>query len=189
MLALPDDIATPRLILRLMERDVVEACIAGDLQHAGQLLGTPIPPELLDEPTALKFAQAQLDADPQYRPWSIRAIILPAAQRMVGHIRFHSGPDPDYLRPFARGAVEFGYHVFLRYRRLGYATEAAGAAMDWARSAFGIGRFVVCIAPDNTPSLALIARFGFIEVGQHMDEVDGMERIYLRDTTGQASPE
>jgi hypothetical protein len=27
------------------------------------------------------------------------------------------------------------------------------------------------------------------KVGQHMDEVDGMERVYLRDTTGQALPE
>jgi hypothetical protein len=120
MLARPDDIPTPRLVLRLMDREVVDACLVGNLQRAEHLLGIGIPTELVDEPTALKYAQAQLDADPLYRPWSVRAIILPAARTVVGHIRFHSRPDPDYLRPFAREAVEFGYHVFSDYRRHGY---------------------------------------------------------------------
>jgi ribosomal-protein-alanine N-acetyltransferase len=180
MLAHPDDIPTPRLVLRLMEREVVDACLVGSLQRAEHLLGIGIPTELLDEPTALKYAQAQLDADPLYRPWSVRAIILPAARTVVGHIRFHSRPDPDYLPPFARDAVEFGYYVFSDYRRHGYATEAAGAAMDWAHAAFGISRFIVCVSPDNTPSLALIARLGFTKIGEHMDEIDGIEHIYLR---------
>jgi RimJ/RimL family protein N-acetyltransferase len=181
MLALPDDILTPRLVLRLMNREVIDACLAGELQHAGHLLDAGIPGELMDEPTALRFAQAQLDADPHYRPWSVRAIVLPAARAMVGHIRFHSRPDPDYLRPFGRAAVEFGYQVFPGHRRHGYATEAAGAVMDWAQAAFGVGRFIVCVSPDNAPSLALIARFGFTRIGQHMDEIDGIEHIYLRE--------
>jgi ribosomal-protein-alanine N-acetyltransferase len=175
------DIPTPRLILRLMEREVVDACLAGDLPRAGRLLGVEIPRELLDEPAALKFARAQLDADPRYPPWSIRAIVCVATQQMVGHIRFHSPPDPDYLRPFARGAVEFGYHVFVEHRRQGYATEAAGGAMDWAQATFGVGRFIVCVSPDNAPSLSLIARLGFAEIGKHEDEIDGVEHIYLRD--------
>jgi RimJ/RimL family protein N-acetyltransferase len=177
----PNDILTPRLVLRLMERDVVDACLEGDLPRAEHLLGVGIPNELLDEPTALKRAQAQLNADPQYRLWSIRAIILPAARRMVGHVRFHSPPDPDYLHPFARAAVEFGYHVFAEFRRNGYATEAAGTVMDWARTEFGIRRFIVCVSPVNQPSLALIARFGFTQIGQHIDEIDGIEHIYLRE--------
>jgi RimJ/RimL family protein N-acetyltransferase len=180
MLALPDDIPTSRLVLRLMEREAVDACLAGDLQRAEHLLGVGIPTELLDSLTALKYAQAQLDADPQYRPWSVRAIVLSAARTMVGHIRFHSRPDPDYLRPFASAAVEFGYRVFPTYRRHGYATEAAGAVMDWAQAAFGIGRFIVCVSPDNTASLALSARFGFTKIGQHVDETDGIEHVYLR---------
>ena len=32
-----------------------------------------------------------------------------------------SRPDPDYLHPFARDAVEFGYYVVSDYRRHGYA--------------------------------------------------------------------
>ena len=131
-LALPNDILTPRLVLRLMGREVIDSCLAGDLQRAERLSDTGIPSELLDELTALTYARTKLDADPQYRPWSIRAIILPTTRTMVGHIRFHSCPDPAYLHAFARPAVEFGYHMFSEYRLRGYATEAAHAVMDWA---------------------------------------------------------
>ena len=31
------------------------------------------------------------------------------------------------------------------------------------------------------PSLALIARFGFVEIGQHEDPIDGVEHIFLRE--------
>jgi len=178
-----DDIVTSRLVLRLMEREVVDACLAGDLPRAEHLLGARIPRELLDRPSGLKFAQARLNADPEYRPWSARAIILPDVRMMVGHVRFHSRPDPDYLQPYARAAVEFGYHVFPVYRRHGYAAEAVTAAMDWARAVFGVRRFVVSVSPYNKPSLALIARLGFARIGQHMDEIDGVEDIYLREAT------
>lgn len=183
MLALPDDILTRRLVLRLMGREAIDACLAGDLESAENLLGVGIPDELLVEPAALKLAQAQLDADPRYRPWSVRAVILRESRKMVGHIRFHSRPDPDYLRPYARSAVEFGYHVFGEHRRRGYATEAVGAVMDWAELAFGVVRFVVTVSPENKPSLALIGRFGFAMIGQHMDDVDGLEHVYLREVT------
>jgi ribosomal-protein-alanine N-acetyltransferase len=177
----PDDILTPRLVLRLIDRDPLEACLEGDLKRAERSLGIRIPGDLLNEPTSLKYAKARLDEDSQYQPWSVRAVILASAQAMVGHIRFHSRPDPDYLRPLASSAVEFGYHIFPKLRRRGYATEAAGAMMDWAQATSGVGRFIVSVSPNNGPSLALAAHFGFVQIGQHMDEIDGIENIYLRD--------
>ena len=176
-----DDIATPRLILRLMERAVVDACLAGDLERAGQLLGAQIPDALLAHPSSLEYAQLRLNEDPLYRPWSARAMILPDAGTMVGHVRFHSRPDPADLHSYARGAVEFGYRVFPAYQRQGYASEAVGAAMQWAQTGFGVDRFIVSVSPDNQASRALIARFGFAKVGEQMDEVDGIEDIYLRE--------
>jgi len=164
-----------------MEREVVTSCLAGDLQRAGNLLGIAIPAELLDKPTGLQFAQMRLEEDPHYRLWSMRAIVLADTGSMVGHIRFHSRPDPPELQPFARGAVEFGYHIFRDQRRQGYATEAARAAMDWAQSCFGVHQFVVTISPDNQPSLAVARRLGFVRIGEHIDEVDGVEHLFLRD--------
>src|SRR4051812_44200560 len=104
-----DDILTGRLVLRLMEGDVVDACLAGDLARAGALLGTEVPADVLEQLSGLEYARVRLAEDPLYREWSARAILLADTLEMVGRIRFHSRPDPEYLQPFARGAVEFGY--------------------------------------------------------------------------------
>lgn len=39
------------------------------------------------------------------------------------------------------------------------------------------------ISPDNTPSYNLIAGYGFSEVGEQWDEVDGREIIYELDVS------
>jgi ribosomal-protein-alanine N-acetyltransferase len=100
---------------------------------------------------------------------------------MVGHIRFHSRPDAEYLHPFAREAVEFGYEVFDAYRRQGYATEAARGAMGWAKGREGVKRFLATVAPDNVPSMAMMKRLGFHRVGEHVDDEDGLEHVFVRE--------
>ena len=55
--------------------------------------------------------------------------------------------------------------------------------MNWAQATFGVRKFIVSVSPDNLASLALIARFGFARVGQQIDEIDGIEDIYLREVT------
>jgi RimJ/RimL family protein N-acetyltransferase len=110
----------------------------------------------------------------------MRAIIEPERATMAGHIRFHTRPDPEYLREYARDAVEFGYTVFTPYRRRGYATEAARAVMQWAQASFGVRHFVASVAPGNAPSLGVVARLGFSRVGTQIDEIDGEEHVFLR---------
>src|SRR5215472_8008005 len=127
-----DDIRTPRLILRHMSDEVMAACLRGELGRAERMLGIRIPAELLDRPTSLQYGLARWADDCRYEPWSMRAVVLPQDSAMIGHVRFHSSPDPEYLRRYARGAVEFGYCIFRDYRRHGYATEAAVAVMEWA---------------------------------------------------------
>ncbi|MCX7383959.1 MAG: GNAT family protein [Alphaproteobacteria bacterium] len=176
-----DDILTPRLTLRLMGRETVEACLAGDHARAEGLLGAAIPGELRGNLTTLEWARTELDTDPAYAPWSARAMLSSATGAMVGVIRFHTRPDPDYLHPFVRDAVEFGYTVFAAHRRQGYGTEAARGVMVWAGTHYRTSRFVASVSPANSASIALIARLGFVRIGQHVDEVDGIEHIFLRD--------
>jgi RimJ/RimL family protein N-acetyltransferase len=97
---------------------------------------------------------------------------------MVGHIGFHTQPGAEYLRDLAPGGVEYGYTVFSAFRRQGYAREACEALMQWAYQEHQVTRFVVSIRPDNIPSRRLAERFGFKQIGSHMDEEDGLEDIY-----------
>ena len=180
----PDDIATPRLVLRLFPPAAVEAGVAGDLAEVAALLGVAVVDGLLEMASGLAFARARLAEDPAYQPWSMRAIVLRAERRMVGGIRFHTRPDPEYLHGIARGAVELGYGVFPAYRGRGYAQEAARAVMGWARAAHGVTRFVASISPGNAASLAVVARLGFVRVGEQIDEIDGIEHVFLREERG-----
>jgi [ribosomal protein S5]-alanine N-acetyltransferase len=176
-----DDIETARLILRRLPRQAIEAGLSGDFRAVEDYLDAKVPVDLADDPAVLRLALAQLAADPDYLPWSVRALILEGSGEMVGHIRFHTRPDPDYLRPYVEKAVEFGYVVFAAHRRRGYAREAIDGVMRWAEDEHGIRRFIVTISPDNVASLRLADRFGFRKIGQHVDEVDGVEGIYLRE--------
>ena len=170
------DIQTPRLTLRSMDRQVITACLAGDLTNAGVLLGIPIPPDLTEHPSSLRFTLQQLDADPLYAPWGARAIIL--GQTMIGLIRFHSTPDPEYLRQYASHGVELGYRIFAAYRRQGYALEAVKALIQWAQTQSGVRQFIASISPDNTPSLLLAHKLGFKKIAETIDEIDGVEHVY-----------
>src|SRR5437870_2139471 len=116
-----EDVETPRLLLRHIAPAAVRAGLSGDLRAVELSLGAIVPPDLLREPNVLRYAEARLAEDIEYLPWSARAILLKESMRMVGHVRFHSRPDAEYLHPFARQAVEYGYAVFAGHRRRGYA--------------------------------------------------------------------
>jgi RimJ/RimL family protein N-acetyltransferase len=49
--------------------------------------------------------------------------------------------------------------------------------MRWAHQIHGVTRFVLSIRPDNIASQALAAGLGFVRIGSHIDEVDGLEEI------------
>ena len=59
--------------------------------------------------------------------------------------------------------------------------QAIDGVMRWAQDEHDIQRFIVTISPDNVASLRLADRFGFRKIGVHVDEVDGIEGIYLRE--------
>ena len=123
----------------------------------------------------VKYRLGQLEKDPGIQPWLGRAIVLPAVDgaraRVIGSVGFHGPPD-------GAGRLEIGYSVDPGYRRQGYAREAVRAMLDWAHSTHGVGTFVASISPDNQPSLRLIDQFGFQQVGEQMDEIDGLELVF-----------
>jgi ribosomal-protein-alanine N-acetyltransferase len=176
------DIVTPRLVLRLMNAEVISACLKGKLAEAALLLGAKIPAELLENLSTFNYNREQLEADQNYMPWSARAIILANENIMVGIVRFHSTPDPKYLRMYTRDAVELGYRIFSNYRRMGYAKETVKAVLEWAGTNFGITSFVASVSPSNVPSLSLINSLGFIKVDEVMDDIDGLEHVFMLNT-------
>ncbi len=166
-------IRTRRLELVSLDIPVLEALDRGDVIAAGELLGATVPADLPgDLADFVRFRLDTLRADPARRPWLGRAMVLAESEgrRVIGIIGFHDAPD-------AEGRAEVGYRVDRGYRRQGYALEAVGAMFDWAAEQ-GVTRFIASVAPDNEASRALIERFGFVQTGSQIDEIDGLELVF-----------
>jgi RimJ/RimL family protein N-acetyltransferase len=163
-----DSIATERLELRSFTPDDFDAILSGD--RGG--LEFELPDDWPDEHDSrfLAFRLRQAHEDPGRARWYVFAIVL--GGRMIGHIGFH-GPPGSNARKDPR-AVEIGYTVFPEFRRRGYATEAVRALVDWSWSQ-GAERIIASVGPQNEPSLAIVRRLGFREVGRHWDDEDGEE--------------
>jgi RimJ/RimL family protein N-acetyltransferase len=84
--------------------------------------------------------------------------------------------------------VEVGYSVDPVYRRQGYARAALSAMLDRARAEDSVRVVRASIRPDNVASRALVAQFGFIEVGEQWDDEDGLETIFEVNAWGPCSP-
>jgi ribosomal-protein-alanine N-acetyltransferase len=173
-----DEILTPRLRLRLMSTQFLEASLRNNSASAEDLIGLKIPWECFQEKAIMTRRLRDCRSDPAYEPWSLRAIGLSASGVMIGRIGFHTRPNPDYLREFVTDGVELGYGVFSAYRRQGFAQEAIQGMLHWAATQHGVSRFVVSISPTNDASMALARKLGFARIGGHQDEVDGFEEVY-----------
>jgi ribosomal-protein-alanine N-acetyltransferase len=174
-------IVSERVELVSLTGAFLRASLAGDVQEAARQFGWQVPS---DWPGGfaglLRRRLEQIEADPSVEPWLLRAIVSRAHGAVVGHIGFHSAPRAEYLREFSPEAVEFGYTVYPAFRRRGYAREACIALMRWAREEHGVTKFVVSIRPDNVPSQNLARQLGFVRIGSHVDEVDGIEDVLER---------
>jgi [ribosomal protein S5]-alanine N-acetyltransferase len=67
------------------------------------------------------------------------------------------------------------------HRRRGYAEEAVRSLMAWAAAEYHVTRFRASISPENTPSLNLIRKLGFVQVGTHRHARRGEELLFHRD--------
>ena len=161
-------VRTERLDLVLLDRAWLQAYADGKPLPD---LGFADPDDILSDSAELvRWRLAQIAADPSEEPWLLRAIVNRDEAVAVGYVNFHAPPDE-------RGMVEIGYTIVPSRRRQGYASEAADGMWRWAAE-HGARILRASISPDNEPSLALIGKAGFVEVGSQIDEIDGLELIF-----------
>jgi RimJ/RimL family protein N-acetyltransferase len=148
------------------------ALVAGDVAGAGEVAGTPLSGWLASEDCAWlwRIRRDQIAVDPAAADWVARAAVV-APYGVVGHGGFHGPPD-------AAGMVEVAYQVDPVFRRRGFARAMLAALLARASGEPGVRTVRASIAPDNVASLATIAGFGFVPVGEQFDPVDGVELLF-----------
>jgi RimJ/RimL family protein N-acetyltransferase len=149
----------------------LDALIAADLPAASAAAGHPLSDYLVSERWLWQLRRDQIARDPGSARWIARAAVAEPGGAVVGHGGFHGPPDAD-------GTVEVGYSVDPAYRRRGYAKAMLAALLERARAEPAVRVVRASISPDNVASLATIAGFGFVRVGEQWDQEDGLELVF-----------
>ncbi|MEU3712028.1 GNAT family N-acetyltransferase [Streptomyces catenulae] len=153
--------------------EVMSLLLDGDLSAAGRTAGVTLTPYFLTDRARWlwRFRLDQMDADPGHARWMVRQAVVDDRARVVGHAGFHGPPDEV-------GTVEIGYSVAPEFRRRGYARATLIELLRRAAAEPEATTVRATISPDNAASLATIAGFGFVEVGEEWDEQDGLEHVF-----------
>jgi RimJ/RimL family protein N-acetyltransferase len=170
----PKELRSERLRLISMTPAFIRALLDGKRVEARGLLDVIVPDEWPDEDVRyLDLWFKDMTDAPQFAKWRARVIVPAKGEpRMMGHAGFHGPPDET-------GMVEMGYTIFPEFRRQGLATETAQRLIDFAKEN-GATRIRASVSPDNLPSLAMVKTLGLVQIGEQMDEIDGLELVFER---------
>ena len=131
--------------------------------------------EALDAPPmlaeAIPMMRARLEAEPEAQPWWVWRADL-ADGTTVGSGGFLGRPED--------GVATLGYSVHERHQGRGYASELAGLLVEWALAQPGVDIVRATVAPDNAPSLRILEKLGFAEVGRVDDPGEGELLVFER---------
>ncbi len=155
----------------LLPADCLAALLESDLQRASSIVGVELPTEFLDGQWLWQIRLDQMRQDPTSAPWLARATVRVRDGTVIGRAGFHGPPDDS-------GMVEIGYEVNPAYRGQGLGKATARALIDEAWSSPRVHRVRASVCPDNAPSLAIVRGLGFEQVGEQIDEIDGLELVF-----------
>jgi [ribosomal protein S5]-alanine N-acetyltransferase len=117
-----------------------------------------------DDMRVLGYRRHALLSDAESAPYLLHVVLEDGT--VVARIGCHEGPRD--------GVVEIGYAVAPTHRRQGLATAMVRQFLSWL-ALHGVATVRASVSPGNTASRALLDRLGFVEVGSHVDEEDGLE--------------
>jgi RimJ/RimL family protein N-acetyltransferase len=164
---------TPRVEIVQLDAAALRGLADGDLAAADRSSRVPLTPYLAGEDCrpVWKIRAVQVVEDPGSAGWVTGIVWDPERRLAVGRAGYHGPPD-------GTGMVEVGYSIDPLHRRQGYARAALRALIERARREAGVTTFRATVSPDNTASRDLVLSEGLVEVGEQMDDEDGLEVIY-----------
>lgn len=109
--------------------------------------------------------------NPENIRWYFRMIVDRSRNVAVGSVSFHGAPDE-------RGMVEIGIGIAEPEQGNGYASEALFGMWNWAAHQPDVKYLRYTVSPENAASMAIIKKFEFPQIGEQIDEEDGLELIF-----------
>ncbi len=169
-----ETLETPRLVLRPLTRDDVDAIFA--------IIGDPIAMQYYPRSFTREDAVEWIDRNlRRYENdgHGIMALVLKSTGEVIG--------DCGIVRQIVEGEpmLEVGYHLRRDNWGQGYATEAARACIDYAFRDLGAEKVVALIRPENVPSRRVAERNGMHAERQVMhSDLPHLLYVMTRETHG-----
>lgn len=126
------------------------------------------PPEILAD--VQDYFDDLLTEHPDWVGWLGWYVLQREDSVLVASIGFHGPPD-------AHGQVEIGYSVLPQFQQRGYATEMAGALIDWALQQEGVRAIRAEVNDANNASLAVLKKLAFARLGPGTELGDSAYRL------------
>jgi ribosomal-protein-alanine N-acetyltransferase len=108
---------------------------------------------------------------PENIRWYYRIIVDRERNIAVGSVSFHGAPDE-------RGMVEIGVGISKSEQGNGFASEALFGMWNWASQQPDVKFLRYTVSPTNVASMSIIKKFEFPQIGEQIDEEDGLELIF-----------
>lgn len=160
---LPGQLATPRLLLRrwrTTDAAALESILAANFGHLGPWIPRKVAEPADREELATRLAGYSRAFD-ESREWRYALLEIESAD-LVGEVSLFPRNEGGRVSFDVADAIEIGYWLRADATGLGYATEAAQAAVGLATRFSGIGRLTMYCDERNTKSAAIPRRLGFV---------------------------
>lgn len=155
---------SPLVLKALGDGDIAAARLGAAIAFSDYLVGP-------ESRSVWRRRALQIVEDPSSATWITRAVIDADSGAVVGRAGFHGPPDDKDM-------VEVGYAIDPAFRRQGYARAALVALLKSAKDEPSVRTVRATTSPGNIASRALIADYGFVQVGEQWDDEDGLEIIF-----------
>jgi RimJ/RimL family protein N-acetyltransferase len=126
---------------------------------------------LLEEPTPLPFRIPRVKANSEFAEIAIILAISKDSNEVVGSAGFHDFPDEN-------GMIEIGFGIVPEMQDQGFGTELLLGMWKMICTRDDVKFLRYTVSPDNAPSLHIVRKLGFTEIGLQIDPEDGPELIF-----------
>ena len=124
---------------------------------------------LVNGPNPLRHRIPRVKKDPAFA--EIGLVLAITDGEIVGSAGFHDYPDEN-------GMIEIGFGIVPEKQRQGYGLELLHGMWHEIAMRADVKVLRYTVSPDNEASMHIIKKLGFEQVGEQIDEEDGLELIF-----------
>jgi RimJ/RimL family protein N-acetyltransferase len=162
---------TQQLTFHKLPTQALQSLIDCNLEQASQQVGVKLNSFFITDDAVWlwNYRLNQVRKDSRTLDWIAQVVAVDSTA--IGHAGFHGPPDEA-------GMVEVAYSVVPAYRGKRYAKIMLAELIKRAGSELTVKTVGASIRPDNVASLATIRSFGFVQIGEQWDDIDGLEFVF-----------